>query len=547
MKKRLISLALTLALCLGLAVPAFAADTSGLDANGAKAYLEVLNKQIAAYGIITDTYAPSGIMYTALEDMNADGTPELIIFAGKQGDGGDIFVWTLRNGKVVQTVNAIGEIDYSGQIIFTNVSLARRPGETAVCMRTDVRQYHEDGSSGLYAEEYRIYHFDGTKETFAAEDFDEPWTLADEEFGGDGIDVGYWYGDKGVSTRAVQSALTAKAASAPSGGFTDVNSTAYYAKAVKWAVDRKITSGTSATTFSPEKTCSVAEILTFLWNANGKPEPAGRNPFSDISTGNYFYKAAVWAAGKGLVSGNKLNPSAPCTRAMVMEYLWKLAGSPNVKSSGYSAQTITGTYNGAPCSIEFSAANMKETKVYLAYLDEDTIDDEIPYIGGDYEVVTLVNIRPESRLAIKGVDSLHIFTFIPTYGEGYDSPQLNDKNSFIWSLGGDDWTYRLESGTYGKNGTYEYLFDLYARDVAILLDSQLKDRNEHRYLLVKGPVSMSTDLTSFSDVPSSAAYAQAVTWAVENGITSGTGNRQFSPNNTCTRGEIVTFLHRAMG
>ena len=247
------------------------------------------------------------------------------------------------------------------------------------------------------------------------------------------------------------------------------------------------------------------------------------------------------------MSGNKLNPSAPCTRAMVMEYLWKLAGSPNVKSSGYSAQTITGTYNGAPCSIEFSAANMKETKVYLAYLDEDTIDDEIPYIGGDYEVVTLVNIRPESRLAIKGVDSLHIFTFIPTYGEGYDSPQLNDKNSFIWSLGGDDWTYRLESGTYGKNGTYEYLFDLYARDVAILLDSQLKDRNEHRYLLVKGPVSMSTDLTSFSDVPSSAAYAQAVTWAVENGITSGTGNRQFSPNNTCTRGEIVTFLHRAMG
>lgn len=309
MKKRLISLALTLALCLGLAVPAFAVDTSGLDANGAKAYLEVLNKQIAAYGIITDTYAPSGIMYTALEDMNADGTPELIIFAGKQGDGGDIFVWTLRNGKVVQTVNAIGEIDYSGQIIFTNVSLARRLGETAVCVRTDVRQYHEDGSSGLYAEEYRIYHFDGTKETFAAEDFDEPWTLADEEFGGDGIDVGYWYGDKGVSTRAVQSALTAKAASVSSGGFTDVNPTAYYANAVKWAVDRKITSGTSATTFSPEKTCSVAEILTFLWNANGKPEPTGRNPFSDISTGDYFYKAAVWAAGKGLVSGNKLNPS----------------------------------------------------------------------------------------------------------------------------------------------------------------------------------------------------------------------------------------------
>lgn len=547
MKKRLISLALTLALCLGLAVPAFAVDTSGLDANGAKAYLEVLNKQIAAYGIITDTYAPSGIMYTALEDMNADGTPELIIFAGKQGDGGDIFVWTLRNGKVVQTVNAIGEIDYSGQIIFTNVSLARRLGETAVCVRTDVRQYHEDGSSGLYAEEYRIYHFDGTKETFAAEDFDEPWTLADEEFGGDGIDVGYWYGDKGVSTRAVQSALTAKAASVSSGGFTDVNPTAYYANAVKWAVDRKITSGTSATTFSPEKTCSVAEILTFLWNANGRPEPTGRNPFSDISSGSYYYKAAVWAADKGLVSGSRLNPGAPCTRAMVVEYLWKLAGSPEVKSSGYNAQTITGIIDGKPCSIEFSAANMKETKVYLAYLDEDTLYDDVPRIDGTYEVVTLVNIRPESRVTIKGVDSLHIFTFIPTYDLGYDSPLLKDKNSFLWSLGGDEWTYCLVGGTYGKNGTYNYLFDLYARDVAVLLDNQLKDRNENRYLLVNGPASISTDLTSFTDVPSSAAYAQAVAWAVEKGVTAGKSDTTFAPDATCTRGEIVTFLYRAMG
>ena len=406
MKKQLISLALTLALCLGLAVPALAVDTSGLDASGAKAYLEVLNKQIAAYGIITDTCAPSGIMYTALEDMNADGTPELIIFAGKQGDGGDIFVWTLRGGKVVQTVNAIGEIDYSGQIIFTNVSLARRPGETAVCVRTDVRQYHEDGSSGLYAEEYRIYHFNGTKETFAAEDFDEPWALADEEFGGDGIDVGYWYGDKGVSTRAVQSALTAKAASTPSGDFTDVNPTDYYADAVKWAVDRKITSGTSDTTFSHDKTCTVAEILTFLWNAKGKPEPTGRNPFSDISSGSYYYKAAVWAAGKGLVSGSRLNPGAPCTRAMVMEYLWKLAGSPGMNvADGYSPQTITGTSNGNPYSIDFSAATLEKTTVTIG--DREDFRAWEKHNGTD-----LVTVKPGSTLNIRGNYSGPVFGYL---------------------------------------------------------------------------------------------------------------------------------------
>ena len=534
MKKRLISLALTLALCLGLAVPAFAVDTSGLDANGAKAYLEVLNKQIAAYGIITDTYAPSGIMYTALEDMNADGTPELIIFAGKQGDGGDIFVWTLRNGKVVQTVNAIGEIDYSGQIIFTNVSLARRLGETAVCVRTDVRQYHEDGSSGLYAEEYRIYHFDGTKETFAAEDFDEPWTLADEEFGGDGIDVGYWYGDKGVSTRAVQSALTAKAASVSSGGFTDVNPTAYYANAVKWAVDRKITSGTSATTFSPEKTCSVAEILTFLWNANGKPEPTGRNPFSDISTGDYFYKAAVWAAGKGLVSGNKLNPSTPCTRAMVMEYLWKLAGSPKAtqNSKNYAPYTITPKTWGGSDNIQLEAAIVERATVTLCQDEEEIRVNDADSSGVDFtgevihgkkltKQVTKVTIRPGSMVTIN-----HTFFL-----------NQEEKNAFL----GDH--YEVDS-----NGVFHFV-DLFNMDGAMsIVHAGRKDTpgtavlmHDEDYFIV-----VATDST-FSDVPASAAYAQAVTWAVENGITSGTGNRQFSPNNTCTRGEIVTFLYRAMG
>lgn len=487
MKKRLISLALTLALCLGLAVPALAAE---------------------AYR----PYTLTGSSY---------GSPYTITFSAAKTEQ--------KTVQMREHYDIDDEYTAYQKAVVTFVTI--KPDTKVTVSNGDVSMV---GVTGVSADGNDRY----TQIVMGAPETIENGTGRDA-FVSDFQTV-YLYSDTGSYLITIDSSVT------PS-GFTDVNPTDYYADAVKWAVDRKITSGTSSTTFSPKKTCSVAEILTFLWNANGKPEPTGRNPFSDISTGDYFYKAAVWAAGKGLVSGNKLNPSAPCTRAMVMEYLWKLAGSPNVKSSGYSAQTITGTYNGAPCSIEFSAANMKETKVYLAYLDEDTIDDEIPYIGGDYEVVTLVNIRPESRLAIKGVDSLHIFTFIPTYGEGYDSPQLNDKNSFIWSLGGDDWTYRLESGTYGKNGTYEYLFDLYARDVAILLDSQLKDRNEHRYLLVKGPVSMSTDITSFSDVPASAAYAQAVTWAVENGITSGTGNRQFSPNNTCTRGEIVTFLHRAMG
>ena len=168
--------------------------------------------------------------------------------------------------------------------------------------------------------------------------------------------------------------------------FTDVKSTDYYADAVQWAVEKNITSGTSATTFSPSATCSKAQILTFLWRANGSPDPTAENPFTDVKTTDYFYKAALWAAEKGLVSGSTFGANTDCTRAMTMEYMWKAAGSP------------AASYNG-----------------------------------------------------------------------------------------------------------------------------------------------------KFNDVPASADYAQAVAWAVEQKITSGTGSSNFSPAATCTRGQIVTFLHRAMG
>lgn len=171
-----------------------------------------------------------------------------------------------------------------------------------------------------------------------------------------------------------------------SSGFNDVKSNDYFADAVQWAVENKITSGTSANTFSLNATCNRAQILTFLWRANGSPEPTTANPFADIKPADYFYKAALWAAEKGLVSGSTFGASTPCTRASTMEYMWKAAGSP------------AASYNG-----------------------------------------------------------------------------------------------------------------------------------------------------KFDDVSSNANYAQAVAWAVENEITAGTSKTTFGPDSTCTRGQIMTFLHRAMG
>lgn len=166
--------------------------------------------------------------------------------------------------------------------------------------------------------------------------------------------------------------------------FRDTNAGDYYYDPMVWAVDGSITNGTSATTFSPNATCTQCQILTFLYRAAGSPSVSGGSAYTNsaVTPDQYYYKAMVWAYQQGVVTNAGLNPNAPCTRADVVTYLWRL----NSKPAGGTA--------------------------------------------------------------------------------------------------------------------------------------------------------------SFTDVPSSASYAQAVSWAVKSGITNGTSATTFSPSATCTRGQIVTFLYR---
>ena len=168
--------------------------------------------------------------------------------------------------------------------------------------------------------------------------------------------------------------------------FTDVKTSDYFYKPVEWALSQAVTTGTTLTTFSPNNTCTRAQILTFLWRAIGSPKATVASPFTDVKTSDYFYHAAIWAYQKGMISGTKFAPNTLCTRADTVTYLWKYVGAP--------ATAVTDT---------------------------------------------------------------------------------------------------------------------------------------------------------FTDVPKDAAYAQAVAWAVKNGVTTGMSATTFAPNNTCTRGQIATFLYRALG
>lgn len=213
---------------------------------------------------------------------------------------------------------------------------------------------------------------------------------------GDGI-AGYvaFYVPKDSTAENPFGSSTSTAPAAPvtppptgNSGFTDVAADAYYYEPVQWAVEKNITSGTTDTTFSPDNTCTTAQILTFLWRTKGSPEPTStENPFTDVQESDYYYKAALWAKENNVLP-LPFNPAfqgdTPCTRGMSMLYIWRAAG--------------------------FFAA---------------------------------------------------------------------EKSS------------------------------------------------------------------NFTDVPATTLYAPAVDWAVENGITYGTSDTTFSPDNTCTRAQIMTFLYRA--
>lgn len=125
------------------------------------------------------------------------------------------------------------------------------------------------------------------------------------------------------------------AAAAP-GGFDDVKAGDYFADPVLWAVEKGITAGTTATTFSPNRSCTVAQILTFLWRANGSPKPAGGNPFTDVKSDDYYAGAAAWAYEKGMISGGAFGGNAPCTRSAAVTYMWKAAGSPSAKPASFT-------------------------------------------------------------------------------------------------------------------------------------------------------------------------------------------------------------------
>lgn len=120
------------------------------------------------------------------------------------------------------------------------------------------------------------------------------------------------------------------------GTFSDVLPDAYYSQAVTWATDKDIVTGTGGGLFSPERLCTTGEVVACLWRAAGRPAPQIENPFEDVSPNHYYYQAALWAYENGLAQGEVFAAAAPCTRAMVVTYLWGMDGRPYAQTGVFA-------------------------------------------------------------------------------------------------------------------------------------------------------------------------------------------------------------------
>ena len=132
--------------------------------------------------------------------------------------------------------------------------------------------------------------------------------------------------------------------------FADVSTDAYYYEAVKWAAKKGITGGTGDGTFNPNGSCTRAHIVTFLWRAAGSPEPKSTVSFADVPAGSYYAKAVAWAVENGITLGTgdgTFSPNATCTRAQSVTFLYRALGTAPTTVNGFTDVTADAFYADA--------------------------------------------------------------------------------------------------------------------------------------------------------------------------------------------------------
>ena len=192
---------------------------------------------------------------------------------------------------------------------------------------------------------------DGWDQTFTITP-DKGYAVANVKIDGKSIGAVKSYTFENVSRTHTIEVIFMKANGNPQTGvFVDVATGSYYEDAVDWAVENGITNGVSSNMFAPDDPCTRAQIVTFLWRAAGSPAPKSMSSFTDVPADAFYAKAVAWAVENGITSGtgeSKFSPNATCTRAQAVTFLYRASGSPAVTGKAeFSDVSTTAFYADA--------------------------------------------------------------------------------------------------------------------------------------------------------------------------------------------------------
>ena len=209
------------------------------------------------------------------------------------------------------------------------------------------------GAGGSISPSGNVSVREGRDQTFTITP-DKGYAVANVKIDGKSIGAVKSYTFENVSRTHTIEVIFMKANGNPQTGvFVDVATGSYYEDAVDWAVENGITTGVSANRFDPNGVCTRAQAVTFLWRAAGSPAPRSRTmPFTDVPAGSYYYDAVLWAVENGITKGTsetRFSPDDTCTRAQIVAFLWRSEKSPaagtanpfaDVKSTAYYAGAV---------------------------------------------------------------------------------------------------------------------------------------------------------------------------------------------------------------
>ena len=209
------------------------------------------------------------------------------------------------------------------------------------------------GAGGSISPSGNVSVREGRDQTFTITP-DKDYAVANVKIDGKSIGAVKSYTFENVRRTHTIEVIFMKANGNPQTGvFVDVATGSYYEDAVDWAVENGITKGTDDIHFSPDGICTRAQAVTFLWRTAGSPKPETRAmPFTDVPVGSYYYDAVLWAVENGITKGTSdttFSPNMTCSRAQIVAFLWRSEKSPaagtanpfaDVKSTAYYADAV---------------------------------------------------------------------------------------------------------------------------------------------------------------------------------------------------------------